>query len=107
MSTLKVLNKILIGIGLVTALSACGTGQYQMMRQNQVHLDDAAVTAKVKESLSKDPVLKKYAIDVTTIAGEVILRGRVDSLEDVYRAARIVNEIEGVQFLFNDLAEKR
>lgn len=107
MPTLKVLSKILIGIGLVTALSACGTGQYQMTRQNQVHLDDAVVTAKAKESLSKDPVLKKYTIDVTTLSGEVVLRGRVDSLEDVYRAARIVNEIEGVQFLCNDLAEKR
>jgi osmotically-inducible protein OsmY len=76
------------------------------MKRNQVHLDDAVVTAKVKESLSKDPTLQKYTIDVFTVSGEVVLRGHVDSLEDVYRASKIVNEVEGVQFLFNDLTEK-
>lgn len=104
MSRSKLLSKILLGISLVTALSACATAE-QMRQQRQEQ--DAAITAKVKESLAQDPVLKKYSIDVLTLSGEVVLRGRVDSLEDVYRAARIVNKIKGVQSLFNDLAEKR
>jgi osmotically-inducible protein OsmY len=70
------------------------------------HLDDAVVTANVKESLSKDPTLQKYTIDVSTVSGKVVLSGHVDSLEDVYRAAKIVNSVEGVQSLFNDLSEK-
>jgi osmotically-inducible protein OsmY len=102
----KLLSKVLIGISLVTSLSGCETTQNQMMKLNQVHLDDVVVTAKVKESLSKDPTLQKYTIDVSTVSGEVVLRGHVDSLEDVYRAAKIVNKVEGVQFLLNDLSEK-
>ncbi|MDA8414987.1 MAG: BON domain-containing protein [Desulfobacteraceae bacterium] len=101
------LSKVVIGISLVASLSGCETTQNQMMQRNQVHLDDAVVTAKVKETLSKDPVLQKYAIEVFTVSGEVVLRGQVDSLEDVYRAAKIVNDVEGVQSLLNDLSEKK
>ena len=103
MFKLNILSNVLIGISLVTFLSGCETIQNQMMER---HLDDAAVTAKVKESLSKDPILQKYTIDVSTQSGKVVLRGHVDSLEDVYKAAKIVNSVEGVQFLFNDLSEK-
>ena len=103
----KLLGKALIGIGLVTALSGCETTQDQMMKRNQMRLDDAAVTAKVKEALSKDPTLRKYTLDVYTVSGEVVLRGHVDSLKDVYKAAEIVNKVEGVHFLLNDLSEKK
>ena len=99
----KLLSRFLIGISLAASLSGCETTQNHMMER---HLDDAAVTAKVKESLSKDPILQKYTIDVSTQSGKVVLRGHVDSLEDVYRAAKIVYSVEGVQFLFNDLSEK-
>ena len=99
----KLLSRFLIGISLAASLSGCETTQNHMMER---HLDDAAVTAKVKESLSKDPTLQKYTIDVSTQSGKVVLRGHVDSLEDVYRAAKIVYSVEGVQFLFNDLSEK-
>lgn len=99
----KLLSKVLIGISVVASLSGCETTRNQMMER---HLDDAVVTANVKESLSKDPTLQKYSIDVSTKSGKVVLRGHVDSLEDVYRAAKIVNSVEGVQFLFNDLSEK-
>ena len=102
----KLLSKVLIGISLVTSLSGCETTQSQMMKRKQVHLDDAVVTAKVKESLSKDPILQKYTIAVFTVSGEVVLRGHVGSLDDVYRAAEIVNNVEGVQSLLNDLSEK-
>jgi len=103
----NLLSKVLIGISLVTSLSGCETTQSRMMKQNQVHLDDAVVTAKVKESLSKDPTLQKYTIEVFTMSGEVVLRGNVNSIEDVYRAAKIVNEVEGVRSLLNDLSEKK
>jgi osmotically-inducible protein OsmY len=99
----KLLSNVLVGISLVTSLSGCETTQNQMMER---HLDDAVVTANVKESLSKDPTLQKYTIDVSTKSGKVVLSGHVDSLEDVYRAAKIVNSVEGVQSLFNDLSEK-
>ncbi len=79
------------------------TGQHQM---SEVHYDDQTVTAKVKAALSNDPTLKKYAIGVQTIKGEVVLEGKVDSMQDVYKAAEVVNHVEGVQSLFNDLDVK-
>lgn len=106
MFKLKILSKVLIGVSLVTSLSGCETAKNQMMERSQVHLDDAVVTAKVRESLSKDPILQKYTIEVFTVSGEVVLRGHVGSLDDVYRAAEIVNKVEGVQSLLNDLSEK-
>jgi osmotically-inducible protein OsmY len=71
MVTSKLLGKALIGIGLVISLSACAAMNNAMMAQKKV--DDAAVTAKVKEALAKDPTLKKYTIDVRTISGEVVM----------------------------------
>ena len=106
MFRLKSLINFLICTSVFTSLSGCETTHTQMVNPNQAHLDDATVTAKVKESLSKDPTLQKYAIDVSTLSGEVELRGHVDSLEDVYSAAKIVNKIDGVKSLFNDLSEK-
>lgn len=103
----KLLSKALIWTSMVTFLSGCETTQDQMTKLNKVHMDDAAVTAKVKESFSKDPTLQKYTIDVSTMFGEVELRGQVDTLEDVYRAAKIVNKVEGVKALLNDLSEKK
>jgi osmotically-inducible protein OsmY len=103
MFKLKLIRKVFIGISLATSLSGCETTQNQMMGQ---HLDDTVVTANVKESLSKDPTLQKYTINVSTMSGKVVLSGHVDSLEDVYRAAKIANSVEGVQSLFNDLSEK-
>ena len=100
MFTSKLLGKLLIAICLVTSLSACETTR-------NLHLDDATVTAKVKEALSKDPTLRKYTLDVYTVSGEVVLRGHVDSIKDVYKAAEIVNKVEGVHFLLNDLSEKK
>ena len=96
-------SRVLIGTLLVSSISGCETVQNQMMER---HLDDSVVTAKVKESLSKDPTLQKYTLNVSTMSGKVVLSGHVDSLEDVYRAAKIVNSVEGVLFLFNDLSEK-
>jgi hyperosmotically inducible periplasmic protein len=102
----KLIGKILLGICLVTSLSGCETTQNTQMQQNNKHLDDAAVTARVKEALSKEPTLQKYAIDVLTVSGEVVLKGHVDSLKDVLKAAEIVNKVKGVQSLLNDLSEK-
>jgi hyperosmotically inducible protein len=98
-------GKILIGIGLIAAVSACETMQNEGSKR-AVHLDDGVVTAKVREALAKDPALQKYTIDVQTMGGEVVLRGRVDSVQDVYRAAEVVHKVEGVQSLLNDLSEK-
>lgn len=105
MVKLKPLRMLLTSIGLLAALAACETTQNKG-KTSKAHLDDAVVTTKVKEALAKDPNLQKYAIEVNTISGEVILRGHVGSVQDVYRAAEVVHGVEGVQSMLNDLSEK-
>jgi len=93
-------------ICLITVLSGCETTQSQTQKRSKVLLDDAVVTAKVKEALSKDPTLQKYTIDVRTVGGEVVLKGHVDSLQDIFKAAEIVNKVEGVESLYNGLTDR-
>ena len=100
----KLLCRMLIVISLIALLSGCAG--FQTGRRELVTLDDSVVTANVKDALAKDPILGKYKIDVNTVSGEVILRGRVGSLQDVYHAAEVVNNVRGVHSLFNDLSEK-
>jgi osmotically-inducible protein OsmY len=96
-------GKYLACFCLISALLGCATTQSERAKQ---HFDDQTVTAKVKAALSTDPSLGKFSIDVKTIRGEVVLEGKVDSIEDVYKAAEIVNRVEGVKSLFNDLDVK-
>ncbi len=98
------LLKTLASLCLIAALVGCETSQGQ--KRTKVHLDDAVVTQKVKEALANDPTLQKYTIDVRTLDGEVVLKGHVGSLQDVFRAAEIVNKVDGVESLYNGLSEK-
>ena len=102
----NVFVKSAICISLITVLSGCETFQSQEQKREQVHLNDAVVTANVKEALAKEPTLQKYTIDVQTVSGEVVLRGHVGSGQDIFKAAEIVNKVEGVQWLLNDLTYK-
>jgi hyperosmotically inducible protein len=103
MVSLRLQWKVLAYICLMSAFLGCATTQNQKVEQQ---LDDQTITAKVQTALSNDPSLKKFTIEVKTYHGEVVLKGKVDSLEDVYRAAEIVNPVEGVKSVFNDLDVK-
>ncbi|RII26270.1 MAG: transporter [Geobacter sp.] len=100
------LLKTMACICLIIALAGCETTQSRTQERSKVRLDDAVVTAKVKEALSKDPALQKYTIEVRTVGGEVALKGHVGSLQDIFKAAEIVNKIEGVDSLYNGLTDK-
>ena len=101
MGKLRLVGKFLACFYLISVLG-CAAIQTPEMQ----HLDDSTITAKVKAALSNDPSLKKFTIEVKTYRGEVVLEGRVDSLQDVYRAAEVVNKVGGVKSLFNDLDVK-
>lgn len=70
------------------------------------HFSDQTVTTMVKAALANDPTLRRYIINVKTINGEVLLEGQVDSLNDVYKAAEVVNRVDGVKSLYNGLDVK-
>ncbi len=97
------LVKSLVCVCSIIALWGCAAMQNQSSGQP---VDDQAITAGVQAALSKDPSLEKYMITVQTFKGEVVLRGRVDTQQDVGRAAEVVHGVKGVVSLYNDLAVK-
>ncbi len=65
--------------------------------------DDTTVTAKVKNALGEDPVVKARKIDVDTLEGIVILTGVVETEEEVKRAVEIARGVAGVKEVKNNL----
>ena len=66
-------------------------------------LDDAAVTAKVKTALARDPSTSAFRIEVETFRGEVQLNGFVDSAEMKTSATRVARSTDGVKSVSNNL----
>ena len=106
MVKLNCVVKLLASICLIVTLVGCAVTATTQNQNAMQHFDDSTITAKVKVAISNDSVLKKFAIDVRTYKGEVVLKGVVDTQQDVLHAAEIVTRVEGVVSLFNDLDVK-
>lgn len=74
---------------------------------NDVHLDDAAITASVKTDILKDPDLSVLKIDVDTKDGVVTLNGLTDNEAAKSRAERLASGVKGVKEVRNFLTVKR
>lgn len=74
-----------------------GTGEY---------LDDAAITAKVKAAVFREPTLKSSEINVETFKGVVQLSGFVRSQADIDQAVKVARSVGGVKSVKNDMRLK-
>jgi len=61
------------------------------------YIDDSTITAKVTAIVVKDPDAHFFKIDVTTIQGDVVLQGFVNSRETEERLVVKIREIRGVK----------
>jgi hyperosmotically inducible protein len=61
------------------------------------HIDDAVITAAVKNRLLEDPQVKGLRIDVDTREGVVFLTGSVGTREEIDRAVEIARATEHVR----------
>ncbi len=100
MDKLSRLVKSLVCVCSTTALLGCAALQNQGSGQP---VDDPTITARVQAAISNDPSLRKFTISVQTVKGEVVLRGRVETQQDVTKAAEVVHSVKGVVSLYNDL----
>ncbi len=66
-------------------------------------IDDAALSASVRQALQRDPVLGGYDIIVDARRGAVTLIGTVASAADRERAARVAGTVDGVEHVENRL----
>jgi len=70
------------------------------------HVDDAAITAKVKSQLLADPDVSGLQVNVQTFKGQVQLSGYVNSPEERTKAEQIARQVNGVKNVNNDLIVK-
>ncbi len=67
---------------------------------------DAAITAKVKTALIREPGVKAAAINVETFRGVVQLSGFVDTQDMADRAVAAASRVGGVKSVKNDMRLK-
>ena len=70
------------------------------------YVDDASITAKVKASFVRDPVVKALDVKVETFKGVVQLSGFVDTPDQKSRAEQIARNTAGVQNVTNNISIK-
>lgn len=102
--TLASLAVLAGGVSLASLSTGCSatptrqsTGEY---------IDDAAITAKVKAALVKDPLVKATEVKVDTFKGTVQLSGFVDNNDQRAQAERIAASTAGVMSVKNNIALK-
>jgi osmotically-inducible protein OsmY len=61
------------------------------------YLDDSTITAQVNGVIVKDPNAQYFKIDVTTIQGEIVLQGFIDSRDSEDRIVEKIHQIRGVK----------
>jgi hyperosmotically inducible protein len=74
--------------------------------QTGEYMNDAAITAKIKADILKDPLLKSLQINVITTNGVVMLSGGVDSQQSIDRAMEITRSVKDVKSVENGLTVK-
>jgi hyperosmotically inducible protein len=81
-----------------------GTGA--AMEKAGDYMDDSVITAKIKQDILSDPLLKASQIDVTTENGVVKLTGTVDSQQSVDRIKALAQSITDVKAVESELVVK-
>lgn len=103
MNLKKTFSALLIGASVLSAAGCAGTRTQESTGQ---YIDDAAITAKVKTALAKDPDTKALQIQVETFRGEVQLSGFVDSAAAASKAVADAQNVNGVRGVKNSLQVK-
>jgi osmotically-inducible protein OsmY len=71
------------------------------------YVDDAGITASVKNEIFQDPALKMFQIHVETFQNTVQLSGFVDSRTEAKKAEQLARNIHGVRNVRNNLVVRR
>jgi osmotically-inducible protein OsmY len=93
-------------LGMTVAVVTTGCAGDRYHRSTGKYIDDKTITAKVKADLLGDPDVKGTAVKVDTYNGRVQLSGFVDTIAQKNRAAEIARNVEGVQWVQNNIAVK-
>jgi hyperosmotically inducible protein len=106
---LKPLAAALLACGVAlpfAAMAEPGSGAKAAATDTKGALADATITTKVKAALIREQDLSAMDINVETEDGTVQLAGFVESKEQVERAKKVAEGVEGVKSVKNDLRIK-
>ncbi len=95
---------ICLGLGIAVINTGCSGDAYH--RSTGTYLDDKTIEAKVKSELLADPDVKGLAVNVEVNNGRVQLSGFVETLAQKNHAAELARNVQGVQWVKNDLVVK-
>jgi hyperosmotically inducible protein len=91
------LSAVVLALGVASPAFAESTGRY---------IDDATITAKVKEAILADSQLKVLQVSVDTSHGTVLLSGAVDTKSQESEAVKVTNQVDGVTAVTDNLSIK-
>lgn len=91
------LSALALSVGMAAPAFAETTGHY---------IDDATITAKVKEAIIADSQLKVLEITVNSLHGTVALGGTVDTKEQEEEAVKVTKLVDGVAKVTDNMSVK-
>ena len=86
------MKRILMGLAVLAAFAAAG---------GRADANDSWITAKAKLTLLTTDGIHVSAPNVDTVDGKVTLHGKVDSVDEKNKAAKVVEKIDGVKSVNN------
>jgi len=86
-------------------VTGCAGNRYQ--ESTGEHIDDAAITGRVKSALGGDSVYKYPDVKVTTFKGTVQLSGFVNTSAQKGRASDLAKNTTGVKDVVNNITVKQ
>jgi hypothetical protein len=95
--SILIMTAFLFVLSFVNIVVAAGVNSY----------NDMAITAQVEHKLQSDSQLMGSRISVETKDGEVTLKGMVNSLSDIDRAAQLASYVDGVKRVDNRLVREQ
>lgn len=104
-ATIINLKKSLGLMGIILLLAGCAA--FAGRETAGEYVDDASITASVKNEILQDPKLKMFQIHVETFKNQVQLSGFVDSQREIARAGEVARKVEGVQGVSNNLIVRK
>lgn len=104
MNKTNCIRRFFLGLVLVLLITGCTETLNQKITGE--HIDDAAITSKIKSEILNDPILKSFRIDVESTEGVVQLTGSVDSMQASVMAMEMAIAVKGVKSVNNGLVVK-
>jgi len=89
------MSALALSIGATSPAFAESAGKY---------IDDATITAKVKEAIFADSQLKVMQVKVDTSHGIVLLSGAVDTKTQEIEAVKVAGQVDGVSTVTDNLS---